>query len=145
MGLVSAFPVVTALIGMLMAFGYGLHTNLRMKDSSFPARMFILPVRTVTLVGWPMLYGTVAIALTCLILAEGVLRPCGLQTPSWLLALVTAGVLAWSQAISWSPFGAGWLKAVLALLGLSAIVLGPIAGRALEVPDAIPLLIVAGF
>ena len=93
-GFVSALPVVIGLIGMLVEFDYGLQTNLRMKDSSFPRRMFVLPLRTMALVGWPMLYGTTAVALTWVAMAEGLLRPCGIQSPSKLLPLLAAAVLA---------------------------------------------------
>jgi hypothetical protein len=144
-GMLSAFPVVVALIGMLMAFSYGVRTNLRMKDSSFPARMFVLPVRTRALVGWPMLYGTVAVALTWMALAEGVLRPCAIEALSWLVAVVAAAMLALSQAISWAPFGAGWLKGISAVVGLSAIVAVPAVGLSLKVPQTILVLIVAAF
>jgi hypothetical protein len=144
MGFVSAFPVAIGLFGMLGVFGYGMHTNLRMKDSSFPRRMFVLPVRTMALVGWPMLYGALAVALTWATLAETVLRPSGIEMPSGLLLLVAVAVLAWTQAIGWSPFGAGWLKAVSAVLMSSIIVAVPIVGAAFEVREANLLWIIAG-
>src|SRR5262249_25336961 len=145
LGILTAIPVGIALLGMLTGFGYGLQSSLKMKDSSFPARMFTLPVHTVTLVGWPMLHGAAAVALTWFALAVGVLRACGIEAPSWQLALITASVLAWCQAITWSPCGSSWLKAILAILGLSIIVAGPIVVLHFDVPLGVLPVIPAVF
>ena len=38
-------------------FAYGFEARLEGAESGFPARLFLLPVRTSVLVGWPMLQG----------------------------------------------------------------------------------------
>src|SRR5262245_14814754 len=51
------------LIYVAAAFAYGFETAVEARESGFPARLFVLPVRTRALVGWPMLQGALAVAL----------------------------------------------------------------------------------
>ena len=46
----------------LAVFSFGLSGDLAARQSIYPARMFTLPVTTAALAGWPMLYGTAAMA-----------------------------------------------------------------------------------
>ena len=46
----------------LAVFSFGLSGDLAARQSMYPARMFTLPVTTAALAGWPMLYGTAAMA-----------------------------------------------------------------------------------
>src|SRR5436190_598548 len=51
-----------ALFYAIAVFSYAADADVAGRGSGFPARMFTLPVPTVTLVIWPMIYGTVATA-----------------------------------------------------------------------------------
>ena len=57
------------------AAAYGAEVRVETADSGFPARAFVLPVRTAVLVGWPMLQGAGAAVLAWVIWDRLVLRP----------------------------------------------------------------------
>ena len=48
---------VMALCYVVGVFAYGFEARLEAAESGFPARLFVLPVPTWVLVGWPMLQG----------------------------------------------------------------------------------------
>src|SRR2546425_1160708 len=56
-------PLTATYFYLLAAFSFGLAGDLGARPSIYPARMFALPVRTAALVGWPMVYGTAAVAI----------------------------------------------------------------------------------
>jgi len=60
-GLVIA-PLVPTFFYFVGVFSFGLTGDLAARPSMYPARMFALPVTTAALAGWPMLYGTAAVA-----------------------------------------------------------------------------------
>jgi hypothetical protein len=114
------------LLYLIALFAYGFDgASLEARDSGFSARLFTLPVETWALVGWPMLHGAVAIAVTWVAWAGFVLRPNGFDVPLWWPALLLAAVLTWLQAVLWSPFRLPFLRigaalAVPAVLGTAA-------------------------
>src|SRR5688572_21642810 len=55
-------PLAATFIYFLALFSFGLSGDLAARRSMYPARMFTLPVTTAALAGWPMLYGTAAMA-----------------------------------------------------------------------------------
>src|SRR5215468_6571351 len=57
-----SIPVCAAFMYFAAVFSYGLAGDLTARRSLYPARMFTLPVSTGALAGWPMLYGTIAMA-----------------------------------------------------------------------------------
>jgi hypothetical protein len=89
-------------------------TSTDFKSLGFPTFMFVLPVRTQTLVAWPMLYGCVALASLWLFIACLILRPVGIAVPLWGPAAALAAGLTMLQALSWTPFTQNWLRIVLA-------------------------------
>jgi hypothetical protein len=130
--LAIAWLVVNALIVFTYTTG---ETDLAAGPSNFPARMFTLPVRTHALVGWPMLYGTVVMALLWVVpagLARGLL---GITVPLAWPALGLAAFLAWFQAVAWCPFGLPWARVGVAVVLLSALVAVPQLALAFQVPD----------
>jgi hypothetical protein len=105
------FPIVLIVTHWIGAFALASADG---KQFSFPSHMFVLPVRTRTLVVWPMLYGCAA--LTCLwwFIACLILRPGGIPAPLWWPAAMLAALLTMLQALSWTPFTQNWLRLVLA-------------------------------
>lgn len=118
--LVSSIWFVMALCYVLGVFAYGHEARLEAAESGFPARLFVLPVRTSVLVGWPMLQGVAAAVLLWLGWDRFVLRPAGVETPGWWAAMLAA-VVATSQALVWLPFGLPWARVLV--LGAALTVL----------------------
>src|SRR5262245_8913141 len=54
-----------------------------LRDSGFTTHMFILPVRTRTLVGWPILVGCVTVITVWLVTAVFIFRSGGIAAPLW--------------------------------------------------------------
>jgi hypothetical protein len=102
-------------------FAYGFEGRLESAESGFPARLFVLPVRTWVLVAGPMLQGMAAAVLLWLAWDRLVLRPSGVETPMWWAALLAA-VVAVSQALVWVPFGVPWLRLPVAVAVLVVLV-----------------------
>ena len=121
-GLVIA-PLVPTFFYFVGVFSFGLTGDLAARPSMYPARMFALPVTTAALAGWPMLYGTAAVASLWLMpamLARWVWR---IDVPIPLLwpALLAAAYLAWMQALTWMPYGLPGLRVIVAVLWLVAV------------------------
>lgn len=119
-------PLSTTFMYFLAVFSFGFSGDLAARQSIFPARLFILPVRTATLVRSPMLYGTLAVAIpvqAATLLARWALR---IDTPVIWPALLAAVFLAWTQALTWMPYGVRGVRVVftvLWLITLDAVVL----------------------
>src|SRR6478736_3621312 len=77
--------------------------DLAAKGSVFPLHMLVLPMRTRSLAGWPMLYAAVLMGLLWLLLARLVLIPAEIPLPLLLPAAILMAVTTWVQAIAWSP------------------------------------------
>lgn len=120
---VIQFALVSPLVvGLIPLFAYAVDADVAGRDSTFPARMFTLPLTSHALVGWPMLYGTVSIALAWTAAAGLVIRPAGMDVPLWWPAVLLAGCLAWFQAMVWRPFGLPGLRIVAAVVPISVLV-----------------------
>jgi hypothetical protein len=133
-------PVGCAFVYVFYAFSYA-DLGPRARGSGIPAWMFTLPVRTWMLVAWPMLSGSVAIALLWWLVAGFILNPVGLDLPLGWPALGLAVTLAWVQAVDWSPVGAP-AKTLAAGLGLAALWYGLTQEPYQEItPFLLPLLL----
>jgi hypothetical protein len=115
------FP--TIYLGMFLLYMFCLveeHTPIGSRHSSFPAELFLLPVRTGALAGWPMAYGAAALCLLWLVVASCILQPWAslwsISIPLWWPALMATAALAWLQAVLWLPFALRGLRVVLLLL-----------------------------
>src|SRR5206468_3555403 len=96
-------PLTATFIYFLAMFSFGLSGDLAARQSIYPARMFTLPVTTAALAGWPMLYGTVAVASLWLGTALFARWPWGIDVPLIWPPLLAAVFLAWTQALTWMP------------------------------------------
>lgn len=119
-------PLSMLFLYFLAVFSFGLTGDLAARQSIYPARLFTLPVTTSALAGLPMLYGTAA--MTTLWLATALLArwPWGIEVPQIWPGVLAAAFLAWTQALTWMPYGLRGLRvmfAVLWLMTLDAIVI----------------------
>src|SRR6185312_10408747 len=116
---------VLGLCYVIGVFAYGFEGRLETAESGFPVRLFLLPVRTAMLVGWPMLQGTATAVILWLGWDRLVLQPSGVQAPAWWTAMLAA-VVAISQTMVWLPFGLPWLRLPIALGVLIVLLRAPL-------------------
>ncbi len=134
--LMSSLPVL-----VLGVFTYGLEgADLNTRASCFPQRLFLLPVRTPSLVVWPIVYGAALTVLLWLAVAWFVLRPWTLllrqDVPLWWPAVFLAAALAMFQAVLWTPFGLPGLRLVLLLVLVPGLVALGVIGASISVPES---------
>src|SRR5256885_5454669 len=130
---VVSVPLTTTFVYLLAVFSFGFAGDLAARHSMYPARMFTLPVTNAALVGWPMLYGTAAVAMLWLAARLFAVWPSGIVIPVIWPALLAAALLAWTQALTWMPYGlpgVGLMVAGLCLPALDTVVLGAIHCKA---------------
>ena len=119
--LVVVVPLATTFTYLLAVFTYGYSGDLAARESMYPARYCTLPVTTAALVGWPMLYGTAAMAILWLTTRLCAVWPTGVDIPVLWPALLAAVLLAWTQALTWMPYGLRGLRVIVSVLWLAAI------------------------
>jgi hypothetical protein len=120
-GVVVMVPLTVTFMYVLTAFSFGLSGDVAGRQSMYPNRMFTLPVSTAALALWPMLFGAAAMALLWLATRVLALWPTGVDIPTIWPALAAVSLLAWTQALTWMPYGLPGLRVILALLWLSTI------------------------
>src|SRR6266516_521246 len=114
-------PLTTTFVYLLAVFSFGFAGDLAARHSMYPARMFTLPVTNAALVGWPMLYGTAAMAILWLAARLVAVWPSGIEIPLVWPALLAAALLAWTQALTWMPYGLPGMRLIVAVLCLAAL------------------------
>ena len=120
-GFVVVVPLAATFTYFLAVFTFGFTGDLAARESIYPPRAFTLPVTNAALAGWPMLYGTAAMALLWLATRLLAVWPSGVAVPVVWPALLAAALLAWTQALTWMPYGLPGLRVVVALLWLTTI------------------------
>ena len=129
---------VMGLCYVIGVFAYGFEGKLETAESGFPARLFVLPVRTSILVAGPMLQGIAVAVLLWLGWERFVLRPAGIESPGWWTVMLAA-LVAVSQAIVWMPFGLPWVRLLAAVTALIVLIRLPLilllAGVEYDNPD----------
>jgi hypothetical protein len=121
----AAIPLAFAVFYLVAVFSYGFEADLNARESCFPAGLLTLPVRTIALAGWPMVYGAAAAALLWLVVAAFLLRPglglLGLRVPLWWPAVLATAYLAWVQALLWLPFGLPWMRVIVSTIFFASL------------------------
>jgi hypothetical protein len=133
-GLVLTLTLPPLAMYLLVVFCHGAEgTDVLARESCFPAGFFRLPVRTGSLVVWPMVYGAAVAVLLWLFTAWFILRPwlalLDDSVPMLWPAMVATASLAWVQALLWTPFGLRGFRLAM----LSALPLGLIAAPGISV------------
>src|SRR5213592_5047172 len=114
-------PLTATFLYVLTAFTYGLSGDVAGRQSMYPARLFTLPVSTTALTLWPMLYGAAAMAILWLATRFLAVWPAGFDIPVIWPALAAVSLLAWTQALTWMPYGLPGLRVILAVLWLGTV------------------------
>jgi len=114
-------PITASVLYLLAVFSFGLSGDLAARQSIYPARMFSLPVSNAALAGWPMLYGSVTMAILWFATRPLALWPSGFPIPVIWPALLAASLLAWTQALVWMPYALPGLRVIVTVLWLATI------------------------
>ena len=114
-------PLTAAFLYFLAVFTFGFAGDMAARQSMYPARMFTLPVTTNALAGWPMLYGTVAMAVLWLATRAIAVWPSGVDVPWIWPALLAMSLLAWTQALTWMPYPLPGMRVIVIVLWLTVI------------------------
>ena len=118
--LVVVVPLSMTFTYFLAMFSFGFTGDLAARESMYPARMFTLPITTAALAGWPMLYGTIAAAMLWLATRLFAVWPSGVDVPVIWPGLLAAVLLAWTQALTWMPYGLPGLRVIVTVFWLAA-------------------------
>ncbi|MEO7715811.1 MAG: hypothetical protein ABIY70_06405 [Capsulimonas sp.] len=97
-----------------------------MAVSEIDASLWTLPLSTERIVGWMMLYGSLATGMCWIADAVFIWRPAGLDAPIWWPAAMLAAVQAAALSIRSQPFAFGTLHALIYSLSTVLLVLGGI-------------------
>jgi len=114
-------PFSFAFMYFIAVFSFGLNGDLAGRASIFPSRLFTLPVPTAELARWPMVYGGAAMMLLWFGTAILARWTIGLELPLVWPALLGAVVMAWTQALTWMPYGLRGIRVVAATAILISI------------------------
>jgi hypothetical protein len=128
-------PLAATFLYLLAVFTFGISGDLAARESMYPPRMLTLPVSTVALAGWPMLYGGVSMTLLWLAMRIAVIFPSGFDVPKYWPALFAASLLAWTQALTWMPYpfrGMRILVSIGLLLSIDIVVFTALEFKASE-------------
>ena len=120
-GLVS-LPLSASGFYLLAVFSFGFAGDLAARASMYPSRLFVLPVSTRALAGWPMAYGALSVAALGLAAQLGP-WPARLQPPLWTV-LFGAAVLCWIQALTWMAYPFRGMRVAAAVMVLIAMDVG---------------------
>jgi hypothetical protein len=136
-------PSATAFTYFLAVFSFGFAGDLAGRQSIYPARLFTLPVTSGALAGWPMLYGTVAVAILWLATRFLAAWPSDLDVPLIWPALLAAVFLAWTQALTWMPYALPGLRVIVTVLMMIQIDVVVFVASYSEASETVMLAILA--
>lgn len=139
--LLAVIPFVVAFMYLIAVLSYGFDADVAARRSGFPARLFTLPVPTRVLVVPLLLLGTVAIAGGWLVLFALVVRLTAPELPFWGLAAMLAAIVAWCQAIVWTPFRLPWLRVAVFAAGLSTLIAAFATAEQLNLGEPLAVLL----
>jgi hypothetical protein len=136
-------PLTSTFMYFLAVFSFGLAGDLAARQSMYPVRMFALPVTTAALAGWPMLYGTAAMAILWFATRLLAVWPSGVDVPIIWPALLAASLLAWTQALTWMSYPLRGLRVIFTVLWLTVIDAVVMVALEYKAPEPVMLAILA--
>jgi hypothetical protein len=141
--LLAALLVTAAIAHLMQVFTLGA-ADVAVRASGFPKHMFVLPVATRSLVGWPILCAAAIHGGLWLVVATLVLRPAGYAAPVlWPATIIAAGT-AWVQALGWTPFPTPYARIPALALAITPLVLLAAAASITLESRMLSLAVIAG-
>ena len=140
----SAAAVIASTIPLLGIFSFVLNSVIFAQEpgslsSSYPRHMLVLPVRSRTLVFWPLLYGALVVIFLWVFTATAIYRSSGLAIPVVMPVLALVVITCWFQALAWMPLTLRFQRDLIAIT--STLILGALPFWIIrEDPDAIALV-----
>ncbi len=128
-------PLTATVLYLLAVFTFGISGDIAARESMYPSRMLVLPVRSAALAGWPMLYGCVSMMLLWFAMRIAVIFPSAIDVPKYWPALFGATLLAWTQALTWMPYPARGIRIVVSiglLVSIDIVVFTALENKARE-------------
>jgi hypothetical protein len=141
--LVDVVPLTAIFFYFLAMFSYGLAGDIAARPSMFPTRLYALPVTTAALAGWPMLYGTAAMALLWGVARLLAVWPTEFDIPMVWPGLLAASLLAWLQALTWMPYPLAGMRVIVTMLCLTLLDVIVFTALEYQVPEHVMLMILA--
>jgi hypothetical protein len=125
---VISFAVLFLSLCLLPVFIQGAEdADLLAGESCVSPQLLRLPVSTLALIQWPILYATVTVFAMSVGFTWFIVRPMRAvtneMTPIWWPAFLLMAGLAWFQALLWFPFGLRWLRILLLLILSSGLMI----------------------
>jgi hypothetical protein len=136
-------PLSATTMYLLALFSFGFSGDLAARPSIYPTRMFTLPVTSAALAGWPMLYGAVTVAILWAVTRLIAPWPPDVPIPMVWPGLLAVVVLAWTQALTWMPYGLPGFRVIAALLCLSSVNVVVVLALEFEAGEPVMLAILA--
>ena len=133
--LLVPIPLAATFLYLLAVFTFGITGDVAARESMYPARMLTLPVSTAALAGWPMLCGCVSMALWWSAMRIAAIFPPGAAVPKYWPALFAASLVAWTQALTWTPYpvrGMRILVSIGLLMSIDVVVFTALANKPRE-------------
>jgi hypothetical protein len=123
---VAPSTLIASTIPLIGIFSYVLNATIFAQEpgslaSSYPRHLLVMPVKSRSLVFWPMLFGSLIALLLLFVTVKVVYRSSGLAIPLGLPALALVVIVAWFQAIAWFPLEARFIRALIALFAALAL------------------------
>ena len=136
-------PMAATFLYFLAVFSFGLAGDLAARQSIYPARMFAMPITTAALAGWPMLYGSMAMALLWMVTRLLGVWPSDVDIPLLWPMLLGPAVLAWLQALTWMPYPLPGLRVIVTVLWLMVFDAVVMVALELKADEAVMMIILA--
>lgn len=140
----TAGPMLLLLGWQVAVFTYGSEADLSTKESGYPSWMLRHPVSVRLLVGWPMFLGVMTVGAIWMAIAPAVFRSRGMDVLILRPALMCGAMLAWSQALVWSPFGLGWFRVIAAVGVIATVVFIALLDVICGLPETVIMALLAG-
>jgi len=118
--------VVISIFPLVVVFGAVLNALQVVEEagsmtSSYPRSMLVLPVRTRTLVLWPLIILSLVMVLLWLVTAIVIYRLSDFWMHLLLPALALAALMAWFQVLSWLPIANPLLRVAVMAVSITAL------------------------